>query len=237
MANAQASIELIITVGFMLLIFLMVSMLALQKTVESHSIKLFLDAKKVTGSFSDNINTIAGEGGGYYRYFSVPATIYGDREYNITVAQNSVEISGGDFAYSTLISSANVTVYCLDKGENATNRIVNNGGEIVITCFRPNLLPVSESAYVVDGEGNNKTLRVTVKNAAQVASPFFLVAVNGSTVIPVAGIPEESEVVLNYTLVNPGPGAYTVLFEVDYDNAVEESIESDNNVNVSFEVA
>jgi len=78
--RGQASIEMIITIGIILIICLIFSQMRIR---ESNEYTMFLDAKRVCKSVADNIDTIAEQGPGYYRYISIPNTIKGGHEYDI----------------------------------------------------------------------------------------------------------------------------------------------------------
>ena len=70
--KSQGTPEYMLAISFMLLVFLIIIFMMVQKQDESYNFKVFLDAKKVAKSVADNKNTIAQQGHGYYRYFSVP---------------------------------------------------------------------------------------------------------------------------------------------------------------------
>lgn len=133
-ATGQASIELIAVISFLLLIFLVVVATSTQKHRESNALKTLLDAKRVANSVADNINTISQQGPGYYRRFSLPETIFGYTDYDVTIAANIVEISWGDQAWSTQTAASNVMVMELRKGDES-NCIVNKNGEICVTPY------------------------------------------------------------------------------------------------------
>jgi len=233
MKKGQATIELIATIGLVMLIFIVVAVSALQKNMESEYIKMFLDAQRIAGSVADNINAISEQGPGYYRYFSVPAWIYGDVGYNVTCYNNFVEISWGNYTWSTQIVTSNARVYCLDRGLNVSNRVFNRNNSIEVTCHRPNLRVVDGSFKPVSVEGGeNTTFSFDVEDDSHVASGVFIAEVVGVGNISVGGLAagEEKEVVFTAALSS---GTHLIRIIIDSGNIINESIESDNYYNAT----
>ncbi len=126
--SGQAGLELIVTVMFLLLIFVILVAYAVEKNREANEIKMFLDAMRIANSAADNVNMIAQQGDGYYKYFTLPESLFGGEEYNITTYENVVEISWGSYRWATQVVTANIT----GNFSKGTNKVTNMGGVIYI---------------------------------------------------------------------------------------------------------
>jgi hypothetical protein len=223
-------------VGFILLIFIIVVLLALEKGSFANNLKLSLDARSVAGSLIANVNTISEQSFGYYRYVSFPTRLFGGVDYNLSSAGNviSIEYEGGEWVDESLAS--NVTIFCLDKGENLLNRIENTGDAVIVTCHRPNLAFKRNSFKASSSKaGENATLSITVEDRSHVAAPAFTVRFNNSVNYTVPSLPAGEEVQVSYAITVPATGTHTLAFEIDPGNSVNESIEEDNTLNVSWQ--
>ncbi len=137
--KAQGSPEFTAVASFVLLTFVAIMLTALQKQSDSYNFEVFLDAKRVALALAENIDMISQNGNGYYRYFSVPETLYGFTDYGLDVSGNFVWINYTGTAWSTQVITDNATIVHLARGENETNCIINRGGEIILnqTCQLP----------------------------------------------------------------------------------------------------
>ena len=129
----QASMEYILVMGIVMLIFMVVLMVIYEKNSEIVQTKIFLEAKVVTNSIATNINTISVQGDGYYKYFTIPEKLYGETDYNITLYINSVELRWGDspdyyYTWSKSLITANVNG-SVNKG---LNKVINCDGTVYI---------------------------------------------------------------------------------------------------------
>jgi len=247
--KGQSGIELLVSIGFILLVFTIVSLFTVRKVQDSTNLKVFGEAKLVLDSFADNINTISEEGSGYYRYFSLPAMLYGSWNYSVATGGNTVEIYWGENSvWARPVINSNVTVHCLDLGKNFSNRILNDQGRIVITCHRPNLRPLNNTVAVNPGEaGVVNTVILTLENDANIPydgnfevlfenfDMFGTCSGHYCEVLAVNGMEsgEQKDIVFT-TPGGWGAGAHLLGFSVDYSDAVVESIESDNNINYTM---
>jgi hypothetical protein len=147
--KGQTTVEMIVVVGLILIIFTITLLTAHRKTVESNDFKMQLDAKRIAQSVADNINTIAEQGDGYYRYFTLPPYLLEVHDYTLNIYENFVEINWtnryGDQVWSTQIVTANVSYYCLDKGGDKRNKVFNYLENILLTCNRADLMIVEDS--------------------------------------------------------------------------------------------
>jgi len=154
--KGQTSIELIISLGFLILTFAIIVILAYDKTSESAEIKVYMDVKRIGESIKDNINTVSEQGPGYYKYFSIPSRIRGFYDYNVSIYGNMLHISWDHrlSPYTTHLISANVTLLELEKGANNRNCIMNDNGLIKIKqiCGKVSILAYEGS------DGSDSTL-------------------------------------------------------------------------------
>ncbi len=222
--------ELISSIGFILLIFMVVVVIVMEKTSEGAAIKTLLDARRVSETVKDNINMISQQGPGYYSHFSLPQELSGGYEYDVNITNNVLEVMWGENAWTTRLATSNVTVHCLSKGIGVKNRIFYGADGLEVTCHLPNLRLDGNDVSV--NQYRNET-RVTIRNDAHVPSDGFLALMktNGSqsseNVPPLAAY---ESVTVRF---NGSVSLYAAVW-ADYTDAVNESIESDNYVNVTL---
>ena len=240
MMKAQATLEMIVSVGLLLLIFIILSIMALEKSTDSSELKTFLDVKRTGESMKDNINMISQQGPGYYKYFSLPERTFGDYEYNVTIYKNILEILWADRLWSTQLMTTNVTVYSLDKGLAKRNRIMNDNGVIEITGHRPNLKPDCNTLNItVNGTTINATFEVlndahvddsnvTYTGFTQICGGVY----NETVTVPMAEIPAFGRILINLNYTEQCASSEFSI-RADYNNQVLEGIESDNECNAT----
>lgn len=138
-STGQGTPEFSVVVGFVVLIFLIIVLVVFQKQSEAFNFQVSIDAKKVTTTIADNINMLAQNGHGYYRYFSVPEQLYGLTNYTINVDGNSLWISYLDETWSVQLLTNDIAILNLTKGEDKQNCAINLNGHITInkTCALP----------------------------------------------------------------------------------------------------
>lgn len=89
-SKAQAGIEFMICVAFLIMIMILLTIYSVGKQSEETSIEAKLGSEKICWQVSNLINT-AMYARGYHAEFSLPAKING-LEYNLTVANNTVMV-------------------------------------------------------------------------------------------------------------------------------------------------
>jgi|GEM_PF-2747481 len=263
--SGQASIEMIVTIGIILIIFIICLIFSQTKIKESNEYTMLLDAKRVCKSVADNIDTIAEQGPGYYRYISIPNTIKGGYDYNLLTYSKFVEITWDNPTYSpwsTQIITQDVNFCCsgvcngtdkdgsgdgtidkLSKGLYLKNKVFNEDGKIYVSCHMPELR-FFEGTFLPTGaeDGENITVRIDVVNYGPVDAIDFGVRfthVESGIVnkIPVDLLEADSTLIakseFNTTACGKTWGNYTI--ELDFEDNVSESIESNNNI--TLEVA
>jgi hypothetical protein len=246
--RGQASIESLLAIVFALFILVTAALLASEKNSEGNSLKLRTDAKRVCTSMADNINTIAEEGSGFYKYFSIPATLYGENDYNVTPYGNLIEITSGDYSYLRDMITSNVTIYCLNKSLNLRNKVYSDQENIYIICNKPELMIINSSFRANNSyppiripANSMMNLTIGIMNFGPVNAGPFNISFNltspsfndtKSYRIPLPGLASESKteasVITNNRTASPGNYYINVTITVDSLNEIKESTKSNN---------
>ncbi|MBU4266645.1 MAG: hypothetical protein L6243_00935 [Candidatus Altiarchaeales archaeon] len=233
----QSAMEMVIAIAFIMMIFIILLFSYQLKLIESNELKMVMDGKRICRSVSTNINTIAEQGPSYYLYFNIPQKIQGGHEYNITVSKNFVDIAWYQFSWTEQIITTNVTVHCLDKGLDVKNKVLNDNDRVLILCNRPELTPLPDSFEPITAVAN-ETLNVSidVENFGVTDAGSFTVRVN-DTNVAVSGLGrDEKTTVMAELTMPPSPEDYRVRISVDYNDEINESIESNNVYNATIQV-
>jgi len=246
--KGQTSIEMIMSIMFVLFILVIIALFANERTKEANAIQLRLDAKRVCVSLADNINNIAEQGPGFYRYFSLPETLYGVTDYNLSIYRDFVEVSAQDYTWSTQTVTSNVTTYCMDKGPFERNKVYDDGGLIYIICNKPELIYVNGSAWLTYSNASlwpmevytNQSLNLSIKvmNYGPVDAGAFWVRFNGTTAKKIESLrSEEITEIAPFNMTTPLTAQiFQVRIEIDYNNSINESIKPNNNFNITLNV-
>ena len=229
--KGQVGLELIVALIIILIILILITAYSIDRATESNDMRTFLDAKRVATSVATNLDSIQEQGKGYFKYFTIPEKLYGNYDYNVSIGNNVVDVSWESRAWAVETLAANVTVYCLDYGENEINRVLNKGGYLVVTCNRPNLRLIPESLQYWN-ISQNVTVSFDVENEGHVASPGFDVLIDSDRRV-FSGLAPYERIGVNHTLQNVTSG-YVVVIRADPDNLIEESIEGDNNASMTI---
>jgi hypothetical protein len=235
--RGQASIESLMTVVFALLILMVVSILALQKSNEAGDLKTKNDARRVLNIFTDNVNNIAQQGSGFYRYFTLPDALYGEREYNISVYGNLAELSSGDYADTAELLTSNVTIVCMDLDLRKRNKVYSDEEKIYIICDKPDLIAVNGSFRPYSAAMNDTmNVSLTLMNFGPSGSGQFNVSINNTLVLVPSLASEEKVIVSAWVNAPAKTGQYYIPVVIDTANSVNESIESNNFYNATVNV-
>lgn len=251
--KGQTTIEMIVVVGLVLILFTIVLLVAHRKAVDSNDFKMQLDAKRVANSVADNINAIAEQGHGYFRYFSLPEYLFGGADYDVEIYANFVEVNWtnryGDQSYITQIVTSNATKYCLNMNESKMNKVFNYNERVLLTCSRADLMPVEDSFKPADltaKAGDPIPVSIEVFNYGILSAGPFNVSLSlinetgytkwSTTDRLTSGIGADQRVTVS-AMINPqDDGIYTISVYVDSADELEESYEVDNWYNASFEI-
>jgi len=233
----QSALEMVMAIAFIILIFIILIFSYQLKLIESNELKMVMDGKRISKSISTNINTIAEQGPSYYLYFSIPQKVQGGHEYNITISRNFVDIAWYQFSWTEQIITTNVTVHCLDKGLDAKNKILNEDDRVLILCNRPELTPLPDSFRpLTAGVGETLNVSIDVENFGVTDAGSFTVRVN-NTNVNLSELRSDEKTVVTAELTMPlAPENYLVKISVDYNNEINESIESNNVYNATIQV-
>lgn len=236
--KGQMSMETLIGIVFVLFILVLAAAYASQKTGEGDDIKLKADCTRIAQSFADNINNIAEQGHGFYKYFSLPEKAYGGNDYNISLYSTWVEINSNNYSYVTQTVTSNITIFCLDYGYTKRNKVFNENENIYIICDKPELRIVNNSLNPKRGYRNTEiNISIEVMNFGPKESNAFSVSFNGTQIKNISSLAPEEKIVINYAYpAPPTPGYYTLNFTVDSGNTVNESIESNNHYNETIRI-
>lgn len=147
--RAQISFEFMLTLGFLIIVFLVMMTYFNAKTSEASDLKTYLDGKRICEAVANNINIVLQEGDGYYKNFSIPEDVYWGHNYSLVLCQNQVYINWGTGSYYSNVFTADINVYgceslncsidfsrgCnISRGENISEYMVSNKkGKIYIS--------------------------------------------------------------------------------------------------------
>jgi hypothetical protein len=237
--KGQTGIEMLLSIMFVLFILIIIALFASERNREADQIKLRIDSKRVALSLADNINNIAIQGPGFYRYFSLSDTLYGVTEYNLSIYQDYLEISTQDYAWATQTVSSNITIYCMDKGPFNRNKVFNDADRIYIICNKPELIYVNGTMWPAIAH-TNQSVNVSVKimNFGPVDAGTFWIRFNGTTLKRIDALKSEEILEVPPFLLNTTvtPGVIPINISIDWNNSIEESIESNNNFTIELNV-
>ena len=237
--KGQTSIETIMSIMFVLFILVIISLFASERSREAEGIKLRIDAKRVASSLADNINNIAIQGPGFYRYFSLPDTLYGVTEYNLSIYRDFLEISAQNYTWTTQTVSSGITTYCMDKGSFKRNKVFNDDDRIYIICNKPELMYLNGTMWPATAYVNQSiNLSISIMNFGPVGSGSFWVKYNGTTAKKIDSLGSEQTLEVPPFSFNATatPGIIPINISIDWNNSIDESIESNNNFTITLNV-
>ncbi len=248
--KGQTTVEMIVVVGLIMLIFILIMLITYTKTVESNDFKMQLDAKRVAQSAADNINTIAEQGHGYYRFFNLPQYLFGGEDYNVSTYGNFLEVNWtsrtGPQAYVTQLITANVSNYCFEKRSGKMTKVFNYGERVIVTCERPDLMLVEDSFTPEDLEfSGSQTITIEVFNygileAGAFNTNFSLYNSSGvlkwTAVNLSSGIPADRRIMITKTISGVSSGSYNLSIHADSNDTVTESFNGDNWYNATITI-
>jgi len=224
MRRGQVSFEVLVAVGFLMALFVVVSIDAYSRNQRASELKTWLEAREVLRVFVDSVESVVSAGDGVYRYVSLPETIEGGYNYSITAGSGVVELSWASVeSVGEELSSWNIRIHCLNYTRSLNNRIYNNNGVVDVTCSLPELSVIEDRIVLKDD-----ILYVPIVNNGPLGCGIFGVSINGSSVGAVSSLGAEEVLVLEVDV-----GAYAagspLNLSVDYTNEVVESIEVNND--------
>jgi uncharacterized protein (UPF0333 family) len=120
--RGQISLEFMIFISILLLITAVASFVAVTSYNSAFDENVDRDARTVVGTLATEINIAAEIGDGYSRNFSMPGTLYGYVNYNISVYGQRAYIDWMNNRYSLPLLSYNVSGL-VKKGGNMVRNI------------------------------------------------------------------------------------------------------------------
>jgi len=110
-SKAQTSVEFMVVLGIVLVIFIIMGIVIFQKMAVSSGFKLESHGKRVLYSIAENINEMASVGDGYHKCVTLPGELYGGRLYQVLVYPDeaTVFLETGDMIWSAPIATMNVS--------------------------------------------------------------------------------------------------------------------------------
>jgi len=122
--KAQASMEFLITMSLILIIFIIIGFVIFQKFTSTTYMKFDIEGQDVANSIAEGINGMAIAGDGYYLYLTVPGDIQG-MPYTVSfyVNESVLELSALDMNWASPLSTpyVNCTMdICSFDGQKTT---------------------------------------------------------------------------------------------------------------------
>jgi hypothetical protein len=154
--RCQASIELMVVVGVLLMIFILVGVLVYRSYVKTTDLETYIFGTRLTNHIADNINSLNAVGEGYSNVFTVPPLMQGGQSYTIDFynGESSIFTEGGglshssELKYSSPISTSNIRCVmrecngrcnltvdnqCLQVNDTMNIRLAKRAGTVYLT--------------------------------------------------------------------------------------------------------
>ncbi len=131
LVKGQAAIELLAVLSLLIIISAFLIFVEADRESQVVSDKLRIDAKSVSETAAQEINTAAIVGDGYQHSFSLPQTIAYSTDYNVSIEQSTQTLSalwGEGLFQSSIIVTSNVS----GNFSKGINSVKNQNGEIII---------------------------------------------------------------------------------------------------------
>ena len=133
--KAQASMEFLVTMSLILMIFSIISFVIFQKFNSTTYMKFDIEGQDTANSIADGINRMAIAGDGYYLYFTLPGDIQ-DMPYTVSfyVNESVLELNALDMAWASALSTTHVncTMSICSSDDQKTVMNVNETRKIKI---------------------------------------------------------------------------------------------------------
>lgn len=127
--KSQASVEFMILVGMLVIIFLVMTSSNISLQQGMINIKSDTEARKLSDKIAFEVNTAAKSGDGYKRKFLIEESFAGISDFTIEVGDYQVRIVWSDRQVSSEIVTRNITGV-VNKGQNL---IENRNGVIYVS--------------------------------------------------------------------------------------------------------
>ncbi len=129
--RGQTGVELMVVLGIIMVLFIIIGFLVYRAYVRSNDLKIYIAGERLVNRIADKINTLNAVSDGHSTTLSIPAELFGARNYTVKFYENesaafiegSAFSTGSDLRFSSPLSTSNVN--CLlpecTRGCNATS--------------------------------------------------------------------------------------------------------------------
>lgn len=109
--KGQTSIEFMVVLGIVMIIFIFMVIIIQQKVVQSSEFKMEAHGRRVLYTVAENINEIVSVGEGYHKCFSLPGSLFGKRNFRLLFYPDEATayLETEDLIWSAPISTLNVS--------------------------------------------------------------------------------------------------------------------------------
>jgi len=145
-----------VVLSIVVVILSLMSLFVYQKYVRGSDLKIFVHGNRIINSIAGNVNEINAVGSGFSQHFTLPESLYGNREYSVHFFRNEsvVYLKGGSFlrgvelSWSAPLSTVEVgcllpecgvqcngssSEICLRVNGSMNVRVVNDNGVVYLT--------------------------------------------------------------------------------------------------------
>jgi len=129
--RGQTGVELMVVLGIVMILFIIIGFLVYRAYVRSNDLKIYVSGERLANRIADKINSLNAVSDGHMTTLSIPAELFGARNYTLKFYDNesaafiegSAFSTGSDLRFSSPLSTSNVN--CLlpecTRGCNATS--------------------------------------------------------------------------------------------------------------------
>lgn len=112
--KAQVSLEFLVVVSMMLILFILMGIVVYQKYAQWSDLQLYLTGRNIAKNLAENINQVSTVGEGYSEYFTISPRYPGD-EFNITFKRREPTVFVNVDVMSWQAPLLTAEVYCCLK--------------------------------------------------------------------------------------------------------------------------
>ena len=126
--RGQASAEMIVTLGIILMVLMLIGYVIFQRWVRTTDLKIYITGQRIANSIADNVNTVRSIGDGFSMETTLPFRMYSTQGYEVVFynEEPTVFVHGGSFARSrTLYYSAPISTSVVGCNLHECNNLCN----------------------------------------------------------------------------------------------------------------
>ncbi|MFH1257456.1 MAG: hypothetical protein ABIG96_03125 [Candidatus Micrarchaeota archaeon] len=131
MNKAQFSVDLLMVIGIMLLLFLALFQFYLSKSQDVRLVSEKLKGKEIADSVSEKVNLALLGGNGTEIKYNLPGNIL-DKDYDVSISGRRVEVGMQGFVVSSPILTSNIETPDLNSKKGQEMVFVNLDGKIIV---------------------------------------------------------------------------------------------------------